>query len=173
MSKTLFDTCVFWSCVTRCRCRTTQSTLFTVNTYWTKLQFFAFKFLVRQFFPFFSFKISVNFCVVLMPNIQILRSFQVILALFFNYKLFTPIYCTRELLSFSTKNIIIAVPYTVKKGFPYSRPQIGMLVTSQLRTGKSKKIFTVYRVGGWPRPSITTSIVNQSPAAACDCQAVA
>jgi hypothetical protein len=30
MSKTFFDTCVFWSCVTRCRCRTTSSTLFTV-----------------------------------------------------------------------------------------------------------------------------------------------
>ena len=31
MSKTLFDTCVFWSCVTRCGCRTTLSTLFTVQ----------------------------------------------------------------------------------------------------------------------------------------------
>jgi hypothetical protein len=31
MSKTLFDTCVFWSCVTRCGCRTTSSTLFTVQ----------------------------------------------------------------------------------------------------------------------------------------------
>jgi hypothetical protein len=30
MSKNLFDTCVFWSCVTRCGCRTTSSTLFTV-----------------------------------------------------------------------------------------------------------------------------------------------
>jgi len=30
MSETLFDTCVFWSCVTRCGCRTTSSTLFTV-----------------------------------------------------------------------------------------------------------------------------------------------
>jgi hypothetical protein len=27
---TLFDTCVNWSCVTRCGCRTTSSTLFTV-----------------------------------------------------------------------------------------------------------------------------------------------
>ncbi len=31
MSETLFDTCVFWSCVTRCGCRTTSSTLFTVD----------------------------------------------------------------------------------------------------------------------------------------------
>jgi hypothetical protein len=30
MSETFFDTCVNWSCVTRCRCRTTSSTLFTV-----------------------------------------------------------------------------------------------------------------------------------------------
>jgi hypothetical protein len=30
MSETLFDTCVNWSCVTRCWCRTTSSTLFTV-----------------------------------------------------------------------------------------------------------------------------------------------
>ncbi len=30
ISKNLFDTCVFWSCVTRCGCRTTSSTLFTV-----------------------------------------------------------------------------------------------------------------------------------------------
>jgi hypothetical protein len=30
MSKTLFDTCVNWSCVTRCGCRTISSTLFTV-----------------------------------------------------------------------------------------------------------------------------------------------
>ncbi len=30
MSETFFDTCVFWSCVTRCGCRTTSSTLFTV-----------------------------------------------------------------------------------------------------------------------------------------------
>jgi hypothetical protein len=29
-SKTFFDTCVNWSCVTRCGCRTTLSTLFTV-----------------------------------------------------------------------------------------------------------------------------------------------
>jgi hypothetical protein len=33
MSITLFDTCVFWSCVTRCGCRTTSSTLFTVYNY--------------------------------------------------------------------------------------------------------------------------------------------
>ncbi len=31
MSKTFFATCVFWSCVTRCGCRTTSSTLFTVQ----------------------------------------------------------------------------------------------------------------------------------------------
>ncbi len=31
MWKNLFDTCVVWSCVTRCRCGTTSSTLFTVN----------------------------------------------------------------------------------------------------------------------------------------------
>ncbi len=30
MWKNLFDTCVVWSCVTRCRCGTTSSTLFTV-----------------------------------------------------------------------------------------------------------------------------------------------
>ena len=30
MSEILFNTCVFWSCVTRCGCRTTSSTLFTV-----------------------------------------------------------------------------------------------------------------------------------------------
>jgi hypothetical protein len=30
MSETFFDTCVNWSCVTRCGCRTTSSTLFTV-----------------------------------------------------------------------------------------------------------------------------------------------
>ncbi len=30
MSKTFFDTCMNWSCVTRCGCRTTSSTLFTV-----------------------------------------------------------------------------------------------------------------------------------------------
>ncbi len=33
MSKNLFDTCVFWSCVTRCGCRTTSSTLFTVHAF--------------------------------------------------------------------------------------------------------------------------------------------
>ncbi len=32
MSKSLFDTCVVWSCVTRCRCGTTSSTLFTVDS---------------------------------------------------------------------------------------------------------------------------------------------
>ncbi len=31
MSETFFDTCVNWSCVTRCGCRTTSSTLFTVS----------------------------------------------------------------------------------------------------------------------------------------------
>ncbi len=31
MWKNLFDTCVVWSCVTRCRCGTTSSTLFTVH----------------------------------------------------------------------------------------------------------------------------------------------
>ncbi len=31
MSKNLLDTCVFWSCVTRCGCGTTSSTLFTVH----------------------------------------------------------------------------------------------------------------------------------------------
>ena len=31
MSETFFDTCVNWSCVTRCGCRTTSSTLFTVG----------------------------------------------------------------------------------------------------------------------------------------------
>ncbi len=31
MSETFFDTCVNWSCVTRCGCRTTSSTLFTVK----------------------------------------------------------------------------------------------------------------------------------------------
>jgi hypothetical protein len=30
MSETFFDTCVFWSCLTRCGCRATSSTLFTV-----------------------------------------------------------------------------------------------------------------------------------------------
>ncbi len=30
MSETFFDTCVNWSCVTRCGCRTTSSSLFTV-----------------------------------------------------------------------------------------------------------------------------------------------
>ncbi len=30
MSESFFDTCVNWSCVTRCGCRTTSSTLFTV-----------------------------------------------------------------------------------------------------------------------------------------------
>jgi hypothetical protein len=30
MSETFFDTCVNWSCVTRCGYRTTSSTLFTV-----------------------------------------------------------------------------------------------------------------------------------------------
>jgi hypothetical protein len=30
MSETFFDTCVNWSCVTRCGCQTTLSTLFTV-----------------------------------------------------------------------------------------------------------------------------------------------
>jgi hypothetical protein len=30
MSETFFDTCVNWSCVTRCGCHTTSSTLFTV-----------------------------------------------------------------------------------------------------------------------------------------------
>ncbi len=30
LSETFFDTCVNWSCVTRCGCRTTSSTLFTV-----------------------------------------------------------------------------------------------------------------------------------------------
>ncbi len=34
MLKNLFDTCVFWSCVTRCGCRTTSSTLFTVKGDW-------------------------------------------------------------------------------------------------------------------------------------------
>jgi hypothetical protein len=33
MSETFFDTCVNWSCVTRCGCRTTSSTLFTVQSY--------------------------------------------------------------------------------------------------------------------------------------------
>ena len=33
MSETFFDTCVNWSCVTRCGCRTTSSTLFTVQLY--------------------------------------------------------------------------------------------------------------------------------------------
>ena len=32
MSENLFDTCVNWSCVTRCGCRTTSSTLFTVSS---------------------------------------------------------------------------------------------------------------------------------------------
>jgi hypothetical protein len=32
MSETFFDTCVNWSCVTRCGCRTTSSILFTVYT---------------------------------------------------------------------------------------------------------------------------------------------
>ncbi len=32
MSETFFATCVNWSCVTRCGCRTTSSTLFTVYT---------------------------------------------------------------------------------------------------------------------------------------------
>ncbi len=31
MSETFFDTCVNWSCVTRCGCRTTSSTLFTLQ----------------------------------------------------------------------------------------------------------------------------------------------
>ncbi len=31
MSETFFDTCVNWSCVTRCGCRTTSSTVFTVK----------------------------------------------------------------------------------------------------------------------------------------------
>jgi hypothetical protein len=31
MSENFFDTCVNWSCVTRCGCRTTSSTLFTVK----------------------------------------------------------------------------------------------------------------------------------------------
>jgi hypothetical protein len=31
MSENLFDTCVNWSCVTRCGYRTTSSTLFTVK----------------------------------------------------------------------------------------------------------------------------------------------
>ncbi len=31
MSETFFDTCVNWSCVTRCGCRTTSSSLFTVQ----------------------------------------------------------------------------------------------------------------------------------------------
>ncbi len=31
ISKNFFDTCVNWSCVTRCGCRTTSSTLFTVK----------------------------------------------------------------------------------------------------------------------------------------------
>jgi hypothetical protein len=31
MSETFFDTCVNWSCVTRCGRRTTSSTLFTVK----------------------------------------------------------------------------------------------------------------------------------------------
>jgi hypothetical protein len=31
MSETFFDTCVNWSCVTRCGCRTTSSTVFTVR----------------------------------------------------------------------------------------------------------------------------------------------
>ncbi len=31
MSETFFGTCVNWSCVTRCGCRTTLSTLFTVS----------------------------------------------------------------------------------------------------------------------------------------------
>ncbi len=35
MSETFFDTCVNWSCVTRCRCRTTSSTLFIVYTVYT------------------------------------------------------------------------------------------------------------------------------------------
>ncbi len=30
MSETFFDSCVNWSCITRCGCRTTSSTLFTV-----------------------------------------------------------------------------------------------------------------------------------------------
>ncbi len=30
-SETFFDSCVNWSCVTRCGCRTTSSTLFTVD----------------------------------------------------------------------------------------------------------------------------------------------
>jgi hypothetical protein len=37
MSKNLFDTCVFWSCVTRCGCRTTSSTLFTVSRKFAKI----------------------------------------------------------------------------------------------------------------------------------------
>ncbi len=37
MSETFFNTCVNWSCVTRCGCRTTSSTLFTV--YFVRVQY--------------------------------------------------------------------------------------------------------------------------------------
>jgi hypothetical protein len=56
MSETFFDTCVNWSCVTRCGCRTTSSTLFTVYPYFYEL---IDNFLSKKFYN--SLRIGPNF----------------------------------------------------------------------------------------------------------------